>query len=347
MRKNRDQTKMGLGYLLELATGHYRSKVLFVATNLKIFTSLSEQPKTLEEIAEDLNIHVRPAKMLLNACVALGLLGKKDGIYSNSRTAEVYLVEGKPQYMEPAFFKFDEHSYLLFDKLEEAIVTNSAQISTENPEDPELLPSCMLIGNRDDYRKFLTALDPIAPWPANVIANTFDFCSFTTLIDVGGGSGVYSEAIVKKNPNIKAIVFDLPYVCEIGSQIVRGKGLSHRIEYYSGDYFKDNFPSGADVALLSNILHGYGPERCDFLLRKVYESLPNGGAIIISDLILDEDGCGPDIAILLSFYFLLITEDGRNYTATEYEDMLRHAGFANIKSLRSSGETRFVTGTKI
>ncbi len=346
MKNSMEGRKMGLGYLLELATGHYKSKVLFVATNLKIFTILSEQPKTLKEIAEELNIKMRPANMLLNACVALGLLEKKDGVYSNSRTADVYLVEGKPQYMEPAFFKFDEHSYLLFDKLEEAILNNSPQISTENPEDPELLVSCMLLGNRDDYRNFLSALDPIAQWPANTIANKFDFSSHKKLIDVGGGSGIYSTAIVKKNPNIDAVVFDLPYVCEIGEKIISEKGLSHRIKYYSGDYFKDDFPKGIDVALLSNIIHGYGPKSCKFLLKKIHDSLPSGGGIIISDLILDADGCGPDIAVLLSLYFLLITGEGRNYTLSEYEDMLKNAGFVDIKSFRSSGETRFITGAK-
>ena len=84
MKNNMESKKMGLGYLLDLATGHYKSKVLFVATNLKIFTILSKQPKTLIEIAEELNIKMRPASMLINACVALGLLEKKDGVYSNS-----------------------------------------------------------------------------------------------------------------------------------------------------------------------------------------------------------------------------------------------------------------------
>lgn len=346
MKTIKEGKKMGLGYILELATGHYRAKVLFVACNLKIFNLLSEKPKTLEKIAEELNISLRPARMLLNACVALGLLEKNNEFYSNSRTADIYLVEGKPQYMEPAFFKFDEHSYLLFDKLEEAILTDSPKISQENAQDPELLVPCMLIGNRKEYRNFLSALDPIAQWPANVLANRFDFSSSNTLIDIGGGSGVYSIAIVKKNPHMRAIVFDLPYVCEIGDEMMKEKGLSHRIKYHSGDYFKDEFPKGFDVALISNIIHGYGPETCHFLLKKIYNSLPSGGSVIISDLILDDDGCSPAIAVLLSLYFLLITEEGRNYTLTEYKNMLENAGFVDIKSFKSSGETRFVTGLK-
>jgi SAM-dependent methyltransferase len=344
--KNNKERQIGLGYLLELATGHYRSKVLFVASNLKIFTILSNQARTLEEIRTELNIEYRPASMLLNACVALNLLEKKEGVYCNSRTAETYLVAGKPQYLEPAFFKFDEHSYLLFDQLEKAILSDSAQISVTNPEDPELLPSCMLIGNRDEYRKFLSALDPIAEWPANVIASSFDFSRFKKLIDIGAGSGVYSAAIVKKHANIEAIAFDLPYPSDVGEEMVRERGLSDRIKYHRGDYFKEDFPQGFDVALLSNVLHGYGPDKCTFLLKKVYDSLPSGGAIIISDLILDEDGCGPEIAVLMSFYFLLITEAGRNYTLSEYETMLTNAGFLEIGSTRSSGETRFITGIK-
>ena len=345
MKNSMESKKMGLGYLLELATGHYKSKVLFVSTNLKIFTILSKQPKTLIEIAEELNIKMRPASMLLNACVALKLLEKKDSVYSNSLTAKQYLVEASPRYMEPAFFKFDEHSYLLFDKLEEAILRNSKQISIQDPQNPELLASCMQIANRDDYRSFLSAMDPIAEWPAGVIASTFDFSRFRKLIDVGGGTGIYSIAIVRKWPNIEAMIFDLPYVCEIGERIMKEKGLFHRIKYHSGDFFKDDFPEG-DLAFLSNIIHGYGPEKCDILLRRIYDSLPNGGGIIISDLILDEDGCGPETAVLLSLYFLLITEDGRNYTASEYGNMLRNAGFVDIRFFKSSAQTRFITAIK-
>ena len=342
----RNNEKMGLGYLLELATGHYKAKTLFVATNLKIFTILSKRPKTLDEIAHALNIEIRPATMLLNACVSLGLLEKKGDVYHNSRTADLYLVEGGPKFLGPSFFKFDEHSYLLFDKLKDAILDNSKQLSTGNPEEPELLASCMQIDNREDYHSFLSAMDPIAEWPANVIANTFDFSRFTKLIDVGGGTGIYSIAIVNKHPNIEVLIFDLPYVCEIGEKIIGGKGLSHRIKYHIGDFLKDDFPKGIDLAFLSNIIHGYGPEKCNILLRRIYNSLPSSGGIIISDLILDEDGCGPEMAVLLSFYFLLITEEGRNYTALEYETMLKNAGFIDVKLFKSSAETKFITAIK-
>ena len=337
---------MGLGYLMELATGHYKSKVLFVATNLGIFDLLSKGPKTLQNIAKEVNIQTRPATMLLNACVALNLLEKEDIVYSNSRTADLYLVDGKPQYIKPAFFKFDEHSYLLFDKLEEAILKDAPQISPENPDDPELSPSCMLIGNKEDYANFISALDPIAIWPARAIAGTFDFSQFKRLIDVGGGSGVYSIAIVEKNPNIEAIVFDLPHVCEIAQNNIAKKKLSERIKCHPGDYFKHTLPEGFDVALLSNVLHGYGPDMCELLLQKIYDSLPSGGAIIVSDTVLDDNGYGPETAVLMSLYYLLITEQGRNYTVSEYEYMLKNAGFIEIKPYKTSAATTYIAGRK-
>ena len=90
MGKISDKSRMGLGYLMEIATGHYKAKVLFVATNLGIFTILSKKPKTLEKLAKQLNIDERPARMLLNACVAINLLKKRGNLYSNTRTAELY-----------------------------------------------------------------------------------------------------------------------------------------------------------------------------------------------------------------------------------------------------------------
>ncbi len=338
--------KMGLGYLLDLATGHYRSKTLFVATKLKVFTILAGGPKTFKEMSSILNIESRPAAMLLNACVSIGLLEKNGDTYRNSRTSSIYLVEGGPRFLGPAFFKFDDHSYLLFDKLQDAILEDKHQLPTENPDDPELLASCMQIGNKTEYGLFLSSLDPIADWPASMIARTFDFSRFKKVVDVGGGTGIYSQAIVKKHPNIQAVVFDLPYVCEIGHKAIEKKGLSDRIQYHSGNFLHDEFPEGMDLAFLSNLLHGFGPEKSTSILKRVYDSLPQNGGIIISDLILDEDGCGPEMGTMLSFYFLLITQEGRNYTYSEYKAMLEDAGFIDIEISRSSADTKYISARK-
>ena len=204
----------------------------------------------------------------------------------------------------------------------------------------------MQIDNRKDYESFLRSLDPIAEWPANHIAANFDFSRYSKIVDIGGGSGAYSRAIVKKNPNIQAVIFDLPHVCEFLEGFVTGDELSERIQCYSGNFLHDKFPEGMDLAFLSNILHGFGPEQCEFILKRVFDALPSKGGVIINDLILDEDGCGPELSVLLSFYFLLITEKGRNYTASEYKAMLENAGFTDIHSHSSSADTKYIAAIK-
>ncbi|MCC6324178.1 MAG: methyltransferase [Candidatus Brocadia sp.] len=332
----------GLGYLLDLASSYYKSKVLFVSTDLGIFSVLLRARKDVQTIAREIKLERRPVEMLLNACVSLGLLEKKEGLYSNSSTAEMFLVKGKPMYVGEAFQVLDRRSYKLWDRLKEAVKTNTPQAYLEGKGD--LFEE--MTKNKEEMHAFFRGLHALAYWPASSLARIFDFTPYRHLLDVGGGSGAYSIALVKRHAHLNATILDLPPVCKIAQENIAKENLSHRISTLPGDFFKDDFPKGVDIILFSNLLHDWEEKKIEHLLKKTFEVLPSKGGVIISDMVLSNDGTEPLYAALMSLTLLLDTHGGSNYTEEQYTRWLDGAGFREISVKPLSGPNGIVTGTK-
>lgn len=337
-----DRKQEGLGYLLGLASSYCRSKVLFVATDFGIYSVLSRSEKDIKEIAKELQLEPRPLEMLLNACVSLGLLKKKDGLYSNSPTSELFLVKGKPMYVGEAFSVLDRRSYMLWDKLKEAIKTNRPQAYGKGGGD--LFEE--MTKNEDETHAFFQGLHALAYWPANSLAGVLDFSPYNHLLDVGGGSGAYSIAITKRHKHLKATLLDLPPVCKIAKEYIFKENLSNAITTFPGDFFKDDFPHGPDVILFSNLLHDWDKTKVEYLLKKAFDSLPSKGRVVISDMVLSNDGTDPIYATLMSLTLLLDTCGGSNYTEEQFISWLERSGFHEISIKQLTGPNMIATAIK-
>lgn len=153
------------------------------------------------------------------------------------------------------------------------------------------------------------------------------------LLDIGGGSGAYDIELCRRNPNLRATVFDLPPVCKIATEKVGSAGFGDRIEVTPGDFLADaELPAGHDVVLLSMIMHDWTPEQDLAILRKCFAALPSGGQIVISELLVNDDKTGPPAAALMSLNMLVETV-GRNYTPAEYGTWLRDTGFVDVETV--------------
>jgi hypothetical protein len=159
-----------------------------------------------------------------------------------------------------------------------------------------------------------------------------DFGRFRRLLDIGGGSGAYDIELCKQYGALRATVFDLPHVAAIAAGKIAGAGLSGRIATLGGSFF-EQLPAGHDVHLLSMILHDWDEAKNRALLRRSFEALPGGGAVVISELLVDDEKTGPAPAALMSLNMLIETE-GRNYTPAEYSVWLEDAGFRHVETVR-------------
>lgn len=338
------QTSISPIPLMQLSTGFWAFKTLAVAHELDVFTRLSGSTGiTSSELAQRLGIQERPADMLLTGCTSLGLLEQRGGRYYNSPLAEEFLVRGKPYYFGGWIQMLDKRLYTGWGKLLEAVRTNrpttwnpDTQDSLFDGEDPAMLSL------------FWEAMHSLSTFTARALGEALDFSPYTRLLDLGGGSGAFDIELCRRYPHLSATVFDLPVAIGTAAEKVREAGLSDRVKTMTGDFFADAaLPEGHDAILLSMILHDWNEAKGRDLVRKCYDSLPAGGALIISELLVNDEKTGPAPAALMSLNMLIETE-GRNYTPAEYGAWLRDAGFDDIQTIwfEAPGANGAVIGRK-
>jgi predicted O-methyltransferase YrrM len=170
---------------------------------------------------------------------------------------------------------------------------------------------------------FTLALSGRAKNVAPVLAAKIPLREATTLLDIGGGTGIYSVGFVRANPRLQAMVLDRPEVLKTAERFVADFGVSDRVQLVASDMFADAYPK-ADVILLSNILHDWDVAECRTLIDRCAAALNPGGQLIIHDVLLDDDLAGPLPIALYSAALFTLTE-GRAYSAQEYNGWLVEA----------------------
>lgn len=317
-------------------SGWQPARVLMAANRLDFFTAIGDGALTADEVASKCNTQPRPTRTLLNACVAIGFMEKKGELYSNTAEAKALLVRGKSTSIADGIAHQD-NLWASWGKLAEAVKTNRAASERWS-----------LIEEPKVHRNFIMAMHDGAVAGAPLVAETLDLKGRKQLFDAGGGPGTYSIFLVKKNPGLKAIVFDLPNTIEIAKEVIAKYGVTDRITTQAGNYFKDDFGYGNDVVLLSAILHSMSPERSKILLKKAYDSLVLGGIVVVREGLLDDEGTSPVGAVLFSLNMLVNTGEGQSYSGKEIMELMRSVGFTQTKvtPLPAGARSSLVVGVK-
>ena len=295
--------------------GWQPARVLMAANRLDFFTTLGDEGLSAEEIASRCGTHPRSTSMLLNACVALGILEKDGDLYRNSDEARETLVRGKSTYMGDGI-AHQEDLWQPWGNLHEAVRSNRPVAERPGGERGSTV-----------HRNFILAMHNRAMQGASALAETLDLGGRRQLFDAGGGPGTYAIFLVKRYPGLRAIVFDLPPTVEIAREVIADFGVADLVTTRAGDYFKDDFGQGNDVVLLSAILHSMGPERSKGLLQKSFDSLIPGGLVVVHEGLISDDGTSPLRAVLFSLNMLVNTGEGQSYSGAEIMSLMEAVGF--------------------
>ena len=186
-------------------------------------------------------------------------------------------------------------------------------------------------------KAFIRAMDVAGRGLSTQIAETFGTPHFRRLLDIGGASGTYTIAFLRKNPSMTAVLFDLPPVIEIARERIHAEGLAERVLLISGDFSKDALPGGCDLALLSAIIHQNSPDENLALFRKIHEALEPGGTLLIRDFIMDDTRTMPKEGALFALNMLVNTVGGDTYTFDDVRGALGQVGFVRIEISRGQG----------
>jgi hypothetical protein len=184
---------------------------------------------------------------------------------------------------------------------------------------------------------FWEAMHSISSSTGAALARAVSFKPFSRVLDVGGGSGAIDIELCKRHRHLRSTVYDLPHVAEIAAGKIAAAGLSGRIDTVGGDFFHDAaYPAGHDAIVLSLIMHDWSEADDRRILEKCFAALPSGGAVLICELLVNDQKTGPLPAALMSLNMLVETSGGRNYTAAEYSHWLKDIGFRKLRTVRLS-----------
>lgn len=324
--------------IMQLALAYRSSMALFAASELDVFSMLSSGGRTADEVASAAGAPIEPARLLLNACVSLGLIARDGDRYTNSEVADAFLVKGRPAYIGHGM-KYAEDLYPAWGHLAEYIRTAK----------PVMEPEEILGKDPEKTRAFIYAMHERARGIGAVLPHGVDLGGRRRLLDVGGGPGTYSISLVRATPGLRSTVLDLPAVLEITREIVAANGCGDRIDTQAGNYLSSEFGTGYDAVLLSGMMHRETAGACQLLLRKAFAALERGGIAIVSDVFFDDDErTTPAFATFFALSMALTAVHGTTHAKTHMAAWMTGAGFGDveIRTLPPPNPHRLVIGIK-
>ncbi|XP_066476713.1 probable bifunctional dTTP/UTP pyrophosphatase/methyltransferase protein [Tiliqua scincoides] len=312
--------------LVQLLDGFRASKALFVACKLKVFDLLKDKGAvSAVEAAKQLNTSVCGTERLLDACTALGLLGKNHQGYINADLTNSYLVSDGEYSLHAYILHCNDHLWPLYTHLELAVKEGTSQNNRVFGKKAEDLFQDVCYQTEVKHC-FMSAVHGIAKATARDIATAFDLSPFRVVCDLGGCTGALAYELVHLYPDMTVTVFDLPDVIASMSRFQPRQNTT-QVSLRSGDFFKDNIPE-ADLYILSQILHDCSEEKVHILLSKIFAVCKPGNALLVAETVLDEKRTSPARAVLQS---LSMTE-GKQRSGLEYKQLMEKHGYSNVQT---------------
>ncbi len=321
------------GQLLEMSGGYWKACALHAAVKLDLFTAIGRGRLECEEIATGINGAKRGVTMLLNALTAMNLLEKIDGKYANTPSALTLLSKDSPRYIGHIIM---HHHYLMesWQKLDQAVLSG------------EPVRERAVFADEERRKSFLMGMFNIAMGMAPQLVPQIDLTGRRRLLDLGGGPGTYAIHFCLHNPDLTAVVYDLPETRPLAEDTIAKFNLAERIEFQDIDFVREEIKEKYDVAWLSQILHGEGPEECGRIVNRAVSALEPGGLIMIHEFILNDTMDGPLTPALFSLNMLVGTPKGQSYSEKQIKDMLVDAGVKDIQRhpFRSPSDSGIILG---
>jgi len=323
--------------VMDLATAYWGSQVILTANRLNLFEIIARGNHSVDQIADASNTRPRPLRLMLKACISLGLLEETPEGFKNTAVSTALLVPGNPAFLGNTI-RYSDDLYDTWGKLEQALIEDKPQLPAEEYLGRDL----------ERTRHFVYGMHNRALGIGNAMANIVDLSDRKKMLDVGGGPGTYSCLFARKFNGLTCTVMDLPDIVKISREIIEQMGVSDQVSVLPGDYYKTGFPNGNDAVLISGVFHRETDDMCRQLIQRANASLEPDGKLIISDVFTNADGNGPTMATLFGLNMMLTAPNGGVHADADVRSWMQDAGFQNcsIHPFPEPMPHRIVMGTK-
>jgi SAM-dependent methyltransferase len=307
---------------MRLITGYWATGIVGTASKYALFTHIEDGARTVEQLAARAGISIRGAQALLDGLVSLELIEVEAGEYRNTEEAAAFLVDHRPTSLTGfAKVKMGHMGGSLVDLPD--VVREGAPLTT----------SVVEVADNPHWEALVQALAAQSVAVAEVAADALGLASAGefSVLDIGGGSGIYSGTWLGLNPAARSTQLDWAPINNIARRLLAERGVGDRVDYIDGDLHTTELGEAAyDYVVYSNIAHQEGPEDNMALFTKVKKALKPGGTLVISEFVVDDDRSGPQFALQFASEMLLKSTHGSTWRRADYHAWLTKTGFEEI-----------------
>jgi SAM-dependent methyltransferase len=327
------------GHIMQIGMGFMGSSALLSAVELELFSALGSEGLTCAELEEKLGLDARAVPDFPDALVALGVLDRDgegpEARYRNTEDTAVFLDKNSPAYIGGILEMANARLYAFWGDLTEGLRTGTPQNEIKHTGKPMFDE---LYSEPDRLEQFMSAMAGISMGPFMALAESFDFSSYKTLCDVGGATGQLSVIVARRHPHLRCVSFDLPVVEPIAKRTIEAAGLDGRVQTAAGDFFADPLPD-ADVITMGLVLHDWNLDRKMHLIRAAYDALPEGGAFIAIENIIDDARRENTFGLLMSLNMLIEFGDAFDFSGADFDGWCKEVGFSETEVVPLAGPT--------
>lgn len=309
----------------------YRFPVVTVADAVGLFAAISAHALTTGELAAQLDVDARALGIHLGLLAALGFVERREGRWRASATARTWLHPEAEGYYGPLIRRYGAGQPLHEQLLATLRTGNKAAGHVSAAEEWERgeMPADMAT----NLTAFMNAHSRAA---ARAVAQQPLLADIRSVLDVGGGSGIYSIEMAKAWTGLAATIMEIPQVCAAAEPYIATAGMGGRVRTQAVNMFTQEWPRDHDAHFFSNVFHDWSDATNRLLASKSFAALPRGGRILLHEMLMDDDGCGPLPAAAFSVLMLLATR-GKQYSLPELRGILEDAGFTDVDAVQTGG----------
>jgi SAM-dependent methyltransferase len=315
--------------IMKIAMGFMAAKHLFVASEIGLFEGLAAGDANIIELSKKTLVPPRTLGIVANAMVSLELVRRQGDRYSNSDVAATFLAGRPGPDLRPMVRFWNRISYPTWQKLEEAVRRGAGQAQFG-------------VFSKEEQQIFSAGVESFTAPVAAALSTSYDFSSHHRVLDIGGGTGSFLVAVLRRQSALRGTLFELPGACAVARQRLAGEPEGTRIEVVEGDIFKDPLPEGHDVLILANTVHVLSAEHNVQLLGKMRERVSAGARLLLADLWTDPTHTQPPAAPLMSGEFLVLSGEGQSYSEAEADEWFKQTGWKKLELKPLAGPSSLI-----
>lgn len=324
--------------LMQMAWGYAPPLAIEAGIRLKMFDTLSDGRKTLNEIVKATGCSSRGTAVLLDLLVGLGLLDKSSTTYGLTPESEAFLVSTSPRFQGGMFRHMSLDLMPKWLSLTEIVRTGKPSTSVNAESEGAAF-----------FEKFVEDIFPMSYPSARVLAEHLRIGKLSgpySVLDLATGSGVWGIVMAQASPEVKVRAVDWPNVLRVTERVAKKFGVADRFTFAPGDLLQADFGKDHQLATLGHILHSEGEQRGRDLIDKTFKALAPGGTIAIAEFLVDANRKGPVNGLIFAMNMLVNTTNGGTYSFEEIREWLEKAGFRDARKLDAPGPSPLILATR-